>query len=260
VLTGETNGYYADFGRIEHIARALTNGFVYVGEHSISRKRKHGRPLGDTSGHKLLAYLQTHDQVGNRARGERLGHLVPEGLARIGAALLFVSPFVPMLFQGEEWGSSAPFQYFTDHQDPELAEAVRRGRREEFRAFGWDPEQVPDPQAESTFRRSKLRWEERDHSPYRERLNFYRALIRLRRDTPDLLGGRRERVEVSFDEDERWLRVTRGSICVVVNFAEQPRALPTPPGVLVLSSTDEPPRTAGSSLTAAAQSCYMFRC
>ncbi|HET8935243.1 MAG TPA: malto-oligosyltrehalose trehalohydrolase, partial [Polyangiales bacterium] len=112
VLTRETNGYYADFGRIEHIARALTHGFVYGGEYSPFRERRHGQALGEISGHKLLGYLQNHDQIGNRARGERISQLTSEGLLRIGAALVFVSPFVPMLFQGEEWGASAPFQYF----------------------------------------------------------------------------------------------------------------------------------------------------
>src|SRR5262249_44186453 len=157
-------------------------------------QRKHGRSLGDAPGYKLLGYLQNHDQVGNRARGERIGHLVSDGLARIGAALVFVSPFVPMLFQGEEWNATAPFQYFTDHQNAELPEAVRKGRREEFRAFGWEPDDVPDPQAEATYRNSQLDWSELARAPHREMFAFYRALAQLRRQTPDLLDGRRDRI------------------------------------------------------------------
>jgi maltooligosyltrehalose trehalohydrolase len=258
VLTGETNGYYADFGRIEHIARALTDGFVYAGEYSPFRERRHGQPFGNGSGHKLLGYLQTHDQVGNRARGERIGQLTSEGLSRIGAALVFVSPYVPMLFQGEEWGASAPFQYFTDHQNPELAEAVRKGRREEFRQFGWDPEQVPDPQAEATFRRSQLDWSERERSPHRERLAFYRALVQLRRQTPELLDGRRDLARVTFDERERWLRVQRGRVCLIVNFGQNPVDVPAPAGALVLSFPEQPPLRVGERITLEHESCYVY--
>jgi maltooligosyltrehalose trehalohydrolase len=259
VLTGETNGYYADFGRIEHIARALTQGFVYAGEYSPFRERRHGQPLGDISGHKLLGYLQNHDQVGNRARGERIGHLAPEGLARIGAALVVVSPYVPMLFQGEEFNASAPFQYFTNHQNQELAEAVRKGRREEFRQFGWDPEQVPDPQAEETFQRSKLDWSEVERSPHRERLAFYRALLKLRRESPDLLDGRRDLVKVEFDEAQRWLRVQRGSVSLVVNFGSSPVELAAPSGKLLLSFPETAPESRGKNVVLAAESCYFYR-
>ncbi|MEY4581535.1 MAG: hypothetical protein RL701_6238 [Pseudomonadota bacterium] len=261
VLTNETKGYYSDFGRIEHIARALTQGFVYAGQYSEFRQRKHGRDLGEISGHRLLAYLQNHDQVGNRARGERIGHLTSEGLARIGAALVFISPFVPMLFQGEEWGASTPFQYFTDHQNPELAEAVRRGRREEFRAFGGEPNQVPDPQAEATFRASQLDWNELDRKTHHDQLEFYKALTTLRRNNPDLLDGRRDQVQVSFDEDARWLRVQRGAVTLLANLGRELRELPRPAGKLELSQPRlAPPHsvTHSGSFVLEPESCYIF--
>jgi maltooligosyltrehalose trehalohydrolase len=156
VLTGERSGYYADFGTLQDLTTALAQGFVYAGRHSASRGRRHGRPPSGLGGHAFVGCLQNHDQVGNRARGERTSHLLSPGRLRIGAALVLTAPFVPMLFQGEEWGAATPFQYFTDHDDPELARAVREGRRQEFVAFGWDPEPIPDPQTPAPFERSKL--------------------------------------------------------------------------------------------------------
>jgi len=260
-LSGEQSGYYADFGRLEHIARALTDGFVYAGHYSTSRRRRHGRPLGDASGHRLLGYLQNHDQVGNRARGERIGHLVSEGRARIGAALVLTSAFVPLLFQGEEWGASAPFLYFTDHQNAELAEAVRCGRHDEFAQFGWDPKQIPDPQAEATFRRSQLDWSELERAPFKQRLAFYRALIALRKRTPDLLDGRRDRVQVSFDEAARWLRVQRGAATVLANLGERRLELPRPAGELAISfpeRTQASPAPERTPFLLEPESCYIF--
>lgn len=259
VLTGERTGYYCDFGKLEHVARALTDGFVYAGQYSEYRRRAHGASLRDHTGHALLAYIQNHDQVGNRARGERIGHLVSPERAHIAAAFVLLSPYVPMLFQGEEWGTSAPFQYFTDHEDAGLAEAVRRGRRDEFCAFGWDPEMIPDPQAESTFRASQLDWSELERSPYRERLAFYRALIQLRRTTPALLDGRRDLIDVRFDEDKRWLRVERGPVCLLANFGSNTLELPAPVGRLELAYPEAAARRNGSKITLAAESCYIFR-
>src|SRR5690606_15378632 len=149
-----------------------------------------------------------------RARGERLGHLVSEGRLRLAAALVLTAPHVPMLFMGEEWGASTPFCYFTDHVDAGLADAVREGRRAEFAAFGWDPAAIPDPQAEETFRRSVLRWDERAQGGHARILAWYRDLIALRRRTPELLDGRRDRVRVAWDE-AGWIRVARGPVTVV---------------------------------------------
>jgi maltooligosyltrehalose trehalohydrolase len=228
VLSGERNGYYADFGSLADLAAALTRGFVYAGRYSEERRRRHGRPLTGRSGHALLGYSQNHDQIGNRATGERLVHLCNIGRARIAAALELTAPFIPMLFQGEEWGASTPFLYFTDHQDPELGKAVTEGRRSEFAAFNWKPEEVPDPQDPQTFERSKLKWEERAREPHAGLLEWYRRLIALRRAEPALLDGSLEAVEVRFDEDARWFTVKRGPVAVACNLAEREQTVPAP--------------------------------
>jgi maltooligosyltrehalose trehalohydrolase len=219
-LTGETDGYYADFGRIQDIATALRQAYVYAGRHSRHRGRRHGRPADGLEGHRFLGYIQNHDQVGNRARGERIAHLAGTELAKVAAALVLTSPFVPMLFQGEEWASSSPFRYFTDHDDPELGDAVREGRRSEFAAFGWDPGSIPDPQDPATFRRSKLRWEERSEAPHDGVEAWYRELIALRRSLPDLLDTDLAALDVEVDEAERILVLRRGRVIVGCNLGE----------------------------------------
>jgi maltooligosyltrehalose trehalohydrolase len=219
VLTGERSGYYADFGRLSQIAIALQRGYVYAGEHSRFRQRRHGRPPGDVPGWRFLGYLQNHDQVGNRAAGERSSHLMSAERLRIGAALVATAPFVPMFFQGEEWGASTPFLYFTDHQDPELGRAVSHGRRREFASFGWDPEDVPDPQDEDTFLRSKLDWAELDKPDRGDLLAWHRSLIALRRRRPELTDGRMDRVQVAADDEAGTLVVRRGGVTVTVRLA-----------------------------------------
>jgi maltooligosyltrehalose trehalohydrolase len=241
VMTGESHGYYADFGAIADIAKALRNAFVYDGKPSSFRGRLHGRPTRGLEGHRFLGYLQTHDQVGNRPHGERSSALMSRELLKIGAALVLTSPFVPMLFQGEEWGAATPFLYFTDHQDPELGRAVTAGRRREFAWFGWAPEEIPDPQDPGTFERSKLDWSEVNEQPHADLLDWHRDLIRLRRELPDLAAGRMDQVVTEFDEEQRWLSITRGSIRVVVNLADHEQAIPVAaPGKLVLASGKEP--------------------
>ncbi len=225
VLTGEDTGYYEDFGRLRDIAAALTNAYVYDGRHSAHRARRHGRPAGDLAGHRFLAYIQNHDQVGNRAAGRRLGQLAGPELQKVGAALMLLSPFVPMLFQGEEWAASTPFQYFTDHGEPELGTAIREGRRAEFAAFEWGPDEVPDPQDPETFVRSKLRWDERREAPHAEVERWYRDLIALRRSRPALSDGRRERVEVAVDEEARTIVMRRGDVVVCCNISGEPRSV-----------------------------------
>jgi maltooligosyltrehalose trehalohydrolase len=224
-ITGETDGYYSDFGRIRDIATALRYGYVYAGRHSRHRGRRHGRPPEGLSGHRFLAYIQNHDQVGNRAQGRRIGHLVGTELVKVAAALVLTAPFIPMLFQGEEWSTSAPFQYFTDHEAPELGHAVREGRRSEFAAFGWDPASIPDPQDPETFQRSKLRWEEREERPHAEVEAWYREVIALRRSLPDLLDPRLEAVVVDADETDRTLVMRRGGVVVCCNLSESDRRL-----------------------------------
>jgi maltooligosyltrehalose trehalohydrolase len=243
-LTGERDGYYADFGSLADVAAALRRAYVYDGRWSAFRGRRHGRPVGGLPGHRFLGYLQNHDQVGNRARGERTSHLLPTGLLEVGAALVLTSPFTPMLFQGEEWGATAPFPYFTDHQDPALAEAVRRGRREEFVAFGWAPEDVPDPQDPATFRSAKLDWAEVGRDPHARLLDWHRALVALRRSVPDLADGRLDRVRTWWDEGEGWIAVGRGQATVMANLSGREAVVPLgrdrPRGLLAASAEAEP--------------------
>ena len=226
VLTGERDGYYADFGSIADLAKALEQVFVYDGRYSKFRRRRHGRSPAGLPGYSFLGYLQTHDQVGNRARGERSSHLMSLERLKIAAALVMMAPFIPMLFQGEEWGASSPFLYFTDHEDPQLGRAVTEGRRREFAAFSAHAADVPDPQALATFERSKLIWAERDKEPHAGLLDWHRRLIRLRRETPAFSDGRLERVKVSFDEDARWLVMKRGTAAVACNLAGGAQRVP----------------------------------
>ena len=229
-LTGERKGYYADFGRLADIASVMTRGFVYDGRYSTHRRRIHGRPVTGVSGNAFVGCLQNHDQVGNRAMGDRTSHLLTPGQLKIGAALVTMSPFVPMLFQGEEWAASTPFLYFTGHEASELGEAVRSGRQEEFAAFGWDPETIPDPQAEDTFKRSKLEWTELEQPSHKGVLEWYRALLALRKALPELTDGALNAVETQYDEEARWLWLKRGSVCVVSNFADAEQCIPCPIG------------------------------
>jgi maltooligosyltrehalose trehalohydrolase len=242
VLTGEREGYYSDFGLIADLAVAMRRPYVYAGRHSTFRQRRHGRPPTGLRGSSFVAFLQNHDQLGNRARGDRICHLVNHDRAEIGAALVLLSPFVPLLFQGEEWGASAPFQYFVDfHDEPDLARAVREGRRHEFASFGWNPEQVPDPNDPATFERSKLDWSEIAGVKQQEMLAWYKDLIRLRRRFNALTDGRLEVVNTYFDEDEQWLVIERGPLTITCNFASKRRSIPTqsaPLGELVLASQD----------------------
>ncbi len=216
-LTGERQGYYADFGRLADFAEAVCRGFVYAGQPSAYRRRRHGRTPTGVDGHRFVGCVQNHDQVGNRARGDRLSHLVGPGRLKIGAALVLTAPFVPMLFQGEEWGAATPFLYFIDHDDPAFGRAVSEGRRREFAAFGWDPAEVPDPQAPESFRRSRLDWAELAREPHADLLDWHRRMIALRRAFPELTDGRMERVHVRVDETAGWLAVERGAVTVAAN-------------------------------------------
>ena len=180
-LTGERDGYYADFGSLHDIAAAWSEHFVYAGRYSEHRDRRHGRTAEGLEPHRFVVALQNHDQVGNRARGDRLTHLVSPDRARAGAAITLLAPAVPLLFQGEEWAASTPFPYFTDHTDPDLAEAVRQGRRSEFAAFGWRPEDIPDPQAPETFESAVLDWGEPGRGEHAQMLGWYRDLLARRR-------------------------------------------------------------------------------
>jgi maltooligosyltrehalose trehalohydrolase len=186
-------------------------------------------PIG-LSGHRLVCCTQNHDQIGNRARGERLAHLVSTDRLKIAAAVLFTSPFIPMLFQGEEWAASSPFQYFTGHPQPDLARAVSEGRKREFVEFGWDPAVIPDPQALATFARSKLDWTEPAREPHHQILKWYRELIVLRRRCPTLTNGHMHEVKVTFDEAAQWLVMLRQPIALAFNLSAQRQTIALPEG------------------------------
>jgi maltooligosyltrehalose trehalohydrolase len=240
LLTGERQGYYVDFGSLATLCEALTRVYVHAGTHSTFRGRHHGRPFDPsvTAGWRFVTYLQNHDQVGNRATGDRATAVLSAGMAKIGAALLLCSPYTPMLFMGEEWGASTPWQFFSSFPDNKLAAAVREGRRAEFAEHGWSVDEVPDPQDPTTFEQSRLDWAELDKEPHRELLDWHRQLIALRRSQPDLTDGRLDRVSCSSDEDARWLVLRRGSLAVACNLAEERRAVPLdgmPTGVLLSS-------------------------
>ncbi|MEV6608940.1 malto-oligosyltrehalose trehalohydrolase [Kutzneria sp. NPDC051319] len=215
-LTGETTGYYGDFGSLQALAATLTGVFLHAGTWSEFRGRHHGRPVNTltTQGHRFLGYLQNHDQIGNRATGDRLSATVSPGLLACGAAIVLCSPYTPMIFMGEEWAASTPWQFFASFPDPKLAEAVRTGRRKEFADHGWAAQDVPDPMDPATFERSKLRWEEAADS---EVLATYRALIALRRNHPELSDPRLHQFTVDLDEDRRVVTLHRGGLRVVCN-------------------------------------------
>jgi maltooligosyltrehalose trehalohydrolase len=250
-LTGEHGGYYADFSGLADVATALRQVFVNDGRYSRWRRRRYGRPASGLPGSRFLGYLQNHDQVGNRAMGERSAALMSEGRLRIGAALVLTAPFVPLLFQGEEWAASSPFQYFTDHQDPALAEAVSRGRRREFAAFGWSEDEVPDPQDPRTFERSRLDWSEREQPPHRDMLEWHRALIALRRNHPALTDARMEAVQAQADDERCWLLLRRGTIAVLCNLSDAAQELPLgrPAPRRVLLASHEGVEVGGATVT-----------
>lgn len=223
-LTGERESYYAAFGDPHQVARALRRGQVFDGILDPVRGHVRGRPVGALPAHRLVVCTQNHDQVGNRARGERLGQIAGDGAALAAATLVVLGPATPLIFQGEEWAASTPFPYVSDHEDPALAEAVRTGRRTEFAAFGWDPDDVLDPQDPATHRLGVLRWAEGAEGAHATALAWYRELLRLRRELPELTDGRLDRVvtEVIGDGAEAAIVLRRGRVTAVVNRAAFP--------------------------------------
>jgi maltooligosyltrehalose trehalohydrolase len=227
-LTGERNGYYADFDGVGSVAKAIAQRFVNDGRYSVFRRRRHGRPALDLPADRFVICVQNHDQVGNRARGERLSNLVPPEALRLAAAILLLSPYVPLLFMGEEYGETRPFLYFVSHGDPKLVEAVREGRRREFAGFGWTGE-IPDPQGESTFEASRLDWDAGRRQPHLQLHTLYRDLLELRRVLPLLQPGV-AKVGVSHDAGAKWvvLALSAGEdrLLGAFNFADEERQLP----------------------------------
>ncbi|MFJ5772814.1 malto-oligosyltrehalose trehalohydrolase [Streptomyces sp. NPDC093094] len=264
-VTGESQGYYGDFARAPFaaLAKTLSGGFFHDGTYSSYRGRRHGRPLDRSrvAGHRLLGYTQTHDQVGNRAQGDRLAALASSpGLLACAATLALTAPFTPMLFMGEEWAAGTPWQFFTDHTDPQLADAVRRGRRREFAAYGWPEEDVPDPQDPATRDRSCLDWTEPGREPHARMLAWYRRLLTLRHELPDLTDPDLADTKVAFDEDARWLAFRRGDICVAVNHGKSSAAIPIGSRPARLLAAWEPVEMPGDDgvLHLPAQSCVVL--
>ncbi|MFD8743070.1 malto-oligosyltrehalose trehalohydrolase [Streptomyces sp. NPDC059616] len=229
-LTGESQGYYADFAQapLAAVAKTVTSAFFHNGTYSSFRGRTHGRPvdIARTPAHRFVGYAQTHDQIGNRALGDRLSATLSPGLLACAAALVLTGPFTPMLFMGEEWGARTPWQFFTDHTDPELAEAVRNGRRREFAAHGWAADDIPDPQDPATRDRSCLDWNEPSQEPHARLHAWYRELIALRRALPDLSDPDLASVRTAHDEQARWLAYRRGDLRIAVNLGEKPATFP----------------------------------
>jgi malto-oligosyltrehalose trehalohydrolase len=225
-ITGERQGYYCDFGTMAALAKTLTSVYFHNGSWSQFRGRVHGCPVpAGTPAQAFIGYLQNHDQVGNRATGDRIGATVPLDLLKVGAGLVLTAPFTPMLFMGEEWGARSPWQYFTDYADPALGRAVADGRRAEFAGQGWQPDDVPDPQDSSTFERSRLDWSEASAPGHRELLAWYRELIALRRSRRELTDPRLDHVSAAYDEAGRWIIVRRGQVLLAANLGSAAQRL-----------------------------------
>lgn len=227
-VSGERQGYYTDFGSLACLARTLTHGFFHAGTYSSFRGRRHGTPLDRSvvPGSALLAYTCTHDQVGNRALGDRPSAYLTDGQLAVKAALVLCSPFTPMLFMGEEWGARTPFQFFTSHTDPVIGAATASGRKAEFAEHGWSTDEVPDPQDPATFLRSKLDWAELADPARARLLACYRALLALRCARPELTDPALPDVRVAYDERERWIVVHRGRLHLLCNLSEDPVRIP----------------------------------
>ena len=257
-LTGETEGYYKDFGRPGALSTTLREAFFHAGTWSSFRGRTHGRPIDRTrhSGHRFLCYLQNHDQIGNRAQGDRMTATISPARMLCGAAIVFCSPYTPMLFMGEEWAASSPWQFFASFEDPELAAAVRDGRRKEFAEHGWGESEVPDPMDVGTVVRSTLPWAELHDPAHRSVYETYRALIALRREYPELADPRLDRFRV--DTHEACLILHRGERRLVVNLgeAEAKILLDIRPGAPLLASAE--PEVTGTHVSLPADSFALF--
>lgn len=235
-VSGERQGYYADFGSLHTLASTLKNGYFHAGTYSSFRRRRHGRPLDTATvpATRLLAYTLTHDQVGNRAVGDRPSQVLDTGQLAVKAVLALGSPYTAMLFMGEEWGSSSPFQFFSSHPEPELARATAEGRKAEFAEHGWDADEVPDPQDPATFERSKLNWDEIDEGDHGRLRRLYRDLIALRRTEADLADPWLDHLHIEFDERQRWIVMRRGALAIACNLGEDATGVPVT-GELVLA-------------------------
>ncbi len=223
-LTHDTSGYYADFDSMEALGKVFTDGFFHTGTRSSFRQRSHGHPIDTfrTPTWRLVVYSDNHDQIGNRAAGERLSAKISPAQQGLAALVTLLSPFTPMIFMGEEWGATTPWQFFSSHPEPELAEAIRQGRLAEFAQMDWDVSAVPDPQDPATFAASKLDWSELSRPPHAELLDLTSRLLHIRRTYPDFTDPRFDAGRAESDDEAGWLVLERGSMILVVNFADRP--------------------------------------
>jgi len=231
-FTGEIAGYYADFQGLGDVATALRDGYVYQGQYSLHRGRRHGRPPSGVAASQMVVSAQNHDQIGNRAQGERLSMMLDLPQLKAVAALTLLSPFVPLLFQGEEWGARTPFLYFTDHENADLGRLVAEGRSKEFRAFQWQGS-VPNPQEFDTFARSKLNWSELSQPAHAELFAWYRRLIQLRSDKvvhPKESPSNSSKALVDFNAEAEWLNFGHNGVLVVFNLRNEAQRVPMPSG------------------------------
>ncbi|RVU01112.1 malto-oligosyltrehalose trehalohydrolase [Mucilaginibacter limnophilus] len=240
----ERSGYYSDFEGINHLAKAYADAYIYNGIYSPHRQKTFGAKT-DNEGKQFVVFSQNHDQVGNRMLGERTSTLVSFEMQKLMAAAVLVAPYLPMLFMGEEWSEPHPFLYFTSHTDKDLAEAVRKGRKEEFKAFHAQGE-APDPQSEETFNESKLQWDLSQQGKHAVMLNYYQALTRLRKENKPLSTLNRKNLSVTFDNEQQTLILRRWHesehVCCVMNFSKQEQMVSLPADAdwrLSFSSADE---------------------
>ncbi|MBB5056627.1 maltooligosyltrehalose trehalohydrolase [Granulicella aggregans] len=230
-------GYYDDFGSLDKLVKSLKDIFVYDGVYSKYRKRRHGRPVIGLSAHHFIGFIQNHDQVGNRATGDRLEHIIGLDKAKVAAGIVLTSPFTPMIFQGEEFAASTPFQYFADHEDEEMAKLVSAGRKKEFAAFGWDDGLIPDPEDRETFLRSKLNWDEVHQDYHADMLDWFTKLIHIRRASPSLNDGDTAHTQIIFEPEDKWLVMERGQVKVLTNLGSKPAEFDVPSGYRLIAQS-----------------------
>ena len=257
LITGELKGYYADFGKVEQMGKSLREGFIYSGDYSRFRKRRRGNDSKERPAHQFVVFSQNHDQVGNRRLGDRISKLASFEALKLAAGMVILSPSLPLLFMGEEYGEDAPFLYFVSHEDKDIIEAVRTGRKEEFKHFSWEDE-PPDPQSEETFRASKLDWQKRMQGHHHVLLGFYKLLIRLRREKPALSELDRSRLHVSVIPEaniitmRRWDGLNESHAYALFNFEQNDVniavSMPAGPWNKVIDSSDSTWNGPGSLL------------
>lgn len=255
LLTGENDRYYQDFGECEHLAKSFKESFVYSGQYAPHRKRKHGNSAKDEPGHQFVVFAQTHDQIGNRILGDRLSQLVSFEALKLAAGTILISPYVPFLFMGEEYGEDAPFLYFVSHSDSNLIEAIRKDKQEEFKAFEGRGE-FQDPQSPESFQRCKLNWEKRQVGKHEVLWNWHQTLIQFRQTLPSLKKLDKQNLEVSISETEkvlflhRWTENHQIGCCLNFNAEAVTWTVPFPEGNWrkILDSSEEKWQGPGSQL------------